>query len=478
MKARFLISIFFLGYSLVNAQSNTEKLVFVAPPYLQIGSNPSPQSLQLLWHTSDSTSTWKVEMKASGKKNWEQAGLPSYTTLAIAGVATHFVYRTSLSNLESGTTFSYRILKNGKEVFQSLAQAPKAINQPFRFVAFGDIGAGTVEAKEIANGVYRAKPDMLLVPGDIVYDYGLISEYQTKFWPIYNASQVDTVGVPLMRSVPFVAAVGNHDADSRDLDKNPGALAYYHYWDQPLNGPLGLEGSSLTPLLKGSDLNKKAFMTGAGNRYPVMANFSFNYGNAHYTVLDADTYVDWTDKALTDWVAKDLADAKDAEWRFVVYHHPGFSSAIDHFEQQQMRLLAPVFEKGKVDIVFNGHVHNYQRTFPMYFAPDKKGTLLVGGKDNKTIRGRVVNGRWTLDKSFDGKTNKNPKGVIYLITGAGGQELYNPEQENDPDSWQKYTDKFIAHLHSFTVVDIQGKKLTMQQLSANGNVLDSFEIDK
>jgi len=86
-----------------------------------------------------------------------------------------------------------------------------------------------------------------------------------------------------------------------------------------------------------------------------------------------------------------------------MFHHPGFSSSLDHFEQEQMRLLSPIFEKGKVDVVFNGHVHNYQRSFPMRFAPIKNGTLLVGGKDNKTIRGRVVVGPWKLDHAFDGK---------------------------------------------------------------------------
>jgi hypothetical protein len=209
-----------------------------------------------------------------------------------------------------------------------------------------------------------------------------------------------------------------------------------------------------------------------------MTNFSFNYSNAHYTILDADTYVDWTDKELTNWVAKDLADSKDMNWHFVVYHHPGFNSAREHYEQQQMRLLAPIFEKGNVDIVFNGHVHNYQRTYPMYFKPDNNGTLLVGGKDAATIHGRVVNGKWTLDKSFDGNTNTQPKGVIYIITGAGGQDLYNPEQQNDPDSWQKFTDKFISTIHSFTVVDINGKTATVQQEDADGKKLDVFTIIK
>ena len=37
-----------------------------------------------------------------------------------------------------------------------------------------------------------------------------------------------------------------------------------------------------------------------------MANFSFDYGNAHWTVLDANATVDWTDRELQEWVAKDL----------------------------------------------------------------------------------------------------------------------------------------------------------------------------
>ena len=470
-----LVSVTFLT---LFAQDKAGNGLFYAPPYLQIGARPDAQSLELLWQVTDTGAIWLAEHRTGDKGKWNVMAKPEATVVAVSGNTPHIVYRVALTSLTSGSNFTYRLLKNGKQVFVSQAEAPRSAGQSFRFIAFGDIGAGTKEAKQIANGVYNAKPALVLVPGDIVYDFGLISEYQKKFWPIYNANGIDSVGVPLMRSVPFVAAVGNHDADSRDMDKNPGALAYYHYWDQPLNGPVGKEGGSLVPMLKGNDANKKAFLDGAGSRYPRMANFSFNYGNAHYTILDADTYVDWTDKELTDWVAKDLADAKDITWHFVVFHHPGFNSSREHFEQQQMRLLAPVFEKGNVDIVFNGHVHNYQRSFPMQFKPDNKGTLMIGGKDNKTIRGRVVTGKWILDKSFNGAGNSKPKGVIYLVTGAGGQELYNPEQQNDADSWQKFTDKFISTIHSFTVADADGKKLTVRQLSAEGKELDSFTIIK
>jgi acid phosphatase type 7 len=281
-----------------------------------------------------------------------------------------------------------------------------------------------------------------------------------------------------MKSTLFVGAPGNHDTDTRDLDKFPDALSYYYFWNQPLNGPVGTEGSAGLPVVLGNDVNKKAFLAAAGENFPNMTNFSFNYGNAHWTIVDSNPYMDWTDSTLVKWVADDLEKAKDATWHFVMFHHPGFNSAREHYEQQHMRLLSPIFEKGKVDVVFNGHVHNYQRSYPIRFVTDRKGTLLVGGKDNKAVRGRVVNGKWKLDKNFDGKTNTTPQGVIYIVTGAGGQELYNPEQNNDPDSWQKFTDKFVSIEHSFTVADVDGKTLIIRQISADGKELDNFKIVK
>ena len=473
MRNRWLFTFLLISFNTVFAQE-----VFVTKPYLQIGHNPTTQSLQLLWHAYEAEAVWSVEYTNGVDNTFRKSEKISFTKVAVVNIAAHRVYHASLQGLVPGKRFSYRVIKDGKTVFSSDGQAIKSADQSYRFVAMGDIGAETPDQKKLAVQAYLTKPDFVVVPGDIVYETGLISDYRKKFWPVYNNDQTDTTGAPLMRSIPFIAAVGNHDADSRDLDKAPDALAYYMFLEQPLNGPVGKEGGAIVPVLKGSDANKKAFYEAAGESYPGMTNYSFNYGNAHWTVLDADTYVDWTDKELTDWVTKDLANSKDAIWHFVLFHHPGFNSSIDHYEQQHMRLLSPIFEKGKVDIVFNGHVHNYQRSFPMTFAPDKKGTLLVAGKDNKTIRGRVVPGAWKLDKTFDGKTNTSPKGVIYVITGAGGQELYNPEQTTDPDSWQKFTDKFISTVHSLTVADVNGKTLVIRQLDTNGKELDSFKIIK
>ena len=474
---KYFIAPILLFFSLaVKAQNNIQS-DFLAKPYLQIGKTPSPKSLQLLWHAAVSNDVWVAEYKNSDETDWKRSEAQTLSTVAVGSIAPFNVYSTSLTSLKPGTTFQYRVSKNGKVVFTSEAKSSKSREQPYRIAISGDMGAGLGTARKIAFEIYKTKPDMVAIAGDIVYNRGLVSEYKTKFWPVYNKDEADTSGAPLMRSIPFMASVGNHDALTRDLNGFPDALAYYHFWDQPLNGPDGKEGGTFVPALLGSDANKKAFYDGAGDKYPRMTNFSFDYGNAHWTVIDSNPYVDWNDSTLRDWLAKDLAAAANATWRFVLYHHPCFNSSRAHYEQQQMRLISPILETGKVDIVFAGHVHNYQRTYPLTFKPDNLGTQLVAGANNVRT-GKTVSGRWTLDKDFNGKRNTKPNGIIYITTGAGGQGLYNPEQTKDKDSWQKFTVKFESTIHSFTVMDVNGSVLTLSQVDINGKEVDRIKITK
>jgi acid phosphatase type 7 len=273
--------------------------------------------------------------------------------------------------------------------------------------------------------------------------------------------------------VPFIAAPGNHDTALNNFRRFPDALAYFLYWDQPLNGPSVTPGTAkATHVLTGSDEAQPTFLKEAGDRYPKMANYSFDYGNSHWTVLDANTYMDWSNGELRAWLTKDLAAAQSATWRFVAFHQPGFNSAKEHFAEQYMRLLSPLFEANHVDVVFSGHVHNYQRSFPLTFAPSPQPDGAAVGKHGE------VTGEWKLDKNFhDGATAK-PQGVIYIVSGGGGAELYNPEQQAEPSSWQGFTDKFISTIHSLSVVDVDGKTFRLKQLSETGEVLDSFQIAK
>jgi hypothetical protein len=133
-----------------------------------------------------------------------------------------------------------------------------------------------------------------------------------------------------------------------------------------------------------------------------------------------------------------------------------------------VRLLSPLFEKYGVDVVFSGHVHNYQRSFPLRFQPGKFDLS----------KSKEVDGVWKLDRSYDGVTKTKPNGVIYLVTGAGGNTLYNPEQEDDNKSWQEFTTKFVSKIHSLTDVEVTGKRAVFKQYDKNGKVIDQFVVTK
>ena len=93
-------------------------------------------------------------------------------------------------------------------------------------------------------------------------------------------------------------------------------------------------------------------------------------------------------------------------------------------------------------------------------------------------KGEQVGGDWVLDKNFDGIKNKKPKGVVYIVTGAGGQDLYNPEQTNMPNSWQPFTDKFFSTDNSLSYVTIEKNIFTFKQIASSGKVVDNFTIIK
>jgi acid phosphatase type 7 len=470
-----------------NAQAATTPVVLHSPdgpffvkPYLQLGPAPKSGTLVLMWHAADADADWTVEYRPGPGTRWQAAKAPAAQRVVVAGIEPHRVYQASLTGLESGVMFAYRVRNGGKVVFEADARAPKATGQPQRFVVFGDCGAGTPEQKAITYRTFLSKPDYVMITGDIVYGKGLISEYRDRFWPIYNADEpTPAAGAPLLRSTLFVAAAGNHDIASRDLGKTPDGLAYFYYWSQPLNGPVGPEGGPITAPVPGPSANKKAFLDAAGPAFPRMANFSFDYGDVHWTVLDANATVDWTNPELREWVKSDLAAARGATWRFVSFHQPGFNSSHEHFDEQYMRILAPVFEAGRVDLVFNGHVHNYQRSYPLRFVPvEQNGASPALGKDGKRPRSRHVDGKYTLDKTFNGQTDTTPEGVIYLVTGAGGQHLYNPEQQDDPASWQEFTYKHVSKVFSLTVVEVDGPTLTVRQMTPEGEDVDHFVVTK
>jgi hypothetical protein len=394
------------------------------------------------------------------------------------------VYESVVGDFAPGSVFEYRLKCDGAVVFTANGRARKSRQQPFRVVVFGDGGVDGPGQKAIAYRAFLEHPDLVAIAGDIAYNFGRMSEYWTEYFPIYNADSASPdVGAPLARAVPFVGAIGNHDAAETRLDHTfHDELAFFAYWSLPLNGPYAVAGRNTPPIPENAALTPRV-AAALGPKYPRMANYSFDFGSSHWTVLDANPYVDWTDPVLRNWVAQDLAKA-GATWKVVVFHQPGFNSSRAHFTEQQMRLLSDVLEAGGVDFVLSGHVHNYQRSVPLRFLPDlshdpkvEDGTGIMH-KPSETTLPYTIDGTFVYDRQFDGVRRTVPKGIIYVITGAGGARLYTPEQTANPASWQPFTTKLVADRQSLSVIDINETRLSFRQVAEDGSVIDHFTVTK
>jgi predicted phosphodiesterase len=450
---------------------------FIVKPYLQLGDLPrlSPaEPLRVLWQAAhDTGAKWAVDVRQAAGDPWRPA-VGAGGRLIAQPEAPYRLFSVPLTRLQPGAEFEYRVSKNGQVLFAAKGKARAAAEQPYRFVVTGDTGANTDQEKRIVYQVSRAQPDFFAIAGDIVYSTGRMSEYREKYFPIYNADIASPeTGAPLIRSRLSFAAPGNHDAGTGDLDRDPDGQAYFLNWALPLNGPNAQVGLPNTQVIKGPPDRVKAHLALLRPNFPRMANYSFDYGNAHWTFIDSNVYVDWSDAYLRNWLARDLAAARHATWKFVVFHHPPFSSSRVHFSEQQMRLVSDILEHRGVDLVFSGHVHNYQRTRPLKFLAKP-----AADRSFKSGNPYVVDGDFEIDGAFDGVKNTTPDGVLYIVTGAGGAGAYDPDQTDNVPTWQPYTMKLVSDVYSFTVVDVDRRSLTLRQISEMGDELDRMVVTK
>jgi len=471
MRALLLIS--FVGICITFASAQK---ILVAP-YLQPGNASSLSNEQkvLIWQTDSVPGKFVVTYQLKDNPKIQEAKI-SKVNLTFRGKSS-VLYRATLRSLVFDTLYTYRVSNDGAAL-ATATFATRSKKPHTNFVVLGDFGGGTTQQAAIAYQISKKKPQFVLTTGDNVYQDGLASEYQKNLFPYYMSSETDMAkGALIMNAVPVYMVLGNHDVRSDNLDQHPDGLAYFYYSDNPMNAPL--TSRTLTP--NGNSAAVSVFKKNTRPRFPRTSNFSFDYGNVHITCLDANDYVNPLDPALVEWMRQDIGKSK-ATWKMVAFHQPGFNSSQAHYDFQYMRLLSPLFESLKVDLVLAGHVHNYQRSVPLKFAPrmNEAGDQYIISPEGR------VDGAFTLDSEFDGVKDTTPNGIIYIVTGAGGGGLYDmklsqkPETwtHTPPENWVPFTKQLISHVHSFTLIETNGEKLTLQQIDLFGNVLDKIDVSK
>jgi calcineurin-like phosphoesterase family protein len=186
--------------------------------------------------------------------------------------------------------------------------------------------------------------------GDNVYSSGTTEQFEKCFTPSW--------GDPKRRIMKSLhPAPGNHEYYS------PNADPYYKYF-----GPA-------------------AGVVGKGY-------YSYDLAKWHIVVVNSELFVNslFTDsarKAQLDWVAHDLKDHK-ALCTIAYWHNPRFSSGW-HGNDTRFVPLWQVLYDHDVDLVLNGHDHDYERFAPMTPAgvlDSAKGIAeIVAGTGGEDLRG-------------------------------------------------------------------------------------------
>ena len=169
--------------------------------------------------------------------------------------------------------------------------------------------------------------------------------------------------------------------------------------------------------------------------------YSFDYANAHFTVLDTnDASSDGLGSAQLAWLENDLKNT-DAKWKFVLMHKSLYSAGSHAFDGEVIAMrsqLGKIFAENGVNVVFGGHDH----TFTTTYLVDKDGNAV-----DKTSKDGV---RYTGD------------GVLYITLGTLGTKFYT-YRENDMTTSKFNGDESMLHTldsQTFGKVKVDGETIT------------------
>lgn len=248
---------------------------------------------------------------------------------------------------------------------------------PIEMIVLGDFGDGGPDQREVAEMMREATIQrdiaVLVTTGDNFY-----SDDIDRIWNEPYSWLED-------RSIDVAAAWGNHDVVSetrRSLVRD--SLGPPGRW---YSAPLGPEGRLI--------------------------------------VLDSTNVAD---SSQTEWFEAELAEAGAPT--VVVFHHPAYSCGSHGNEEAIHEEWIPLIEDEQVDLVLNGHEHNYQR--------------------------------------FEaGETT-------YVVTGGGGRSL------TDLGECSTSTPRPLVsndQSHHFLLMRVDGEAIAIEAIAADGTSIDRFEID-
>jgi len=383
----------------------------LAPFNISVAMSEEPTtSRRLSWNTHPDAAATIVEVaKASdveqGGGGFEAAAVRRYEgTNALYHTnndGTMRVHKAVVDGLEPDTAYVYRVGDGAGHVSaEGEFRTAPVDGDRTKFLFFGDSQASDAAGfalwgETLRKGLADAPDAEFLVHAGDIVDHGH-EEEQWKLW--FAEAQAALMGTTL------VGLVGNHEVTGENPDA-PGDEG------QDFNSHFNFPGNGIEPL-KGS-------------------NYSFDYKNIHFAVLNSEYYYE----EQRDWLRADLAGTEQP-WKIVLFHRGPYGS---YYSTEAVKThWTPVFDEFGVDLVLNGHDHLYMKSYPM-----KGGVPVAEGE-----------------------------GTVYVIGGSSGPKFY--DRVDQP--WQEKV--FDRNIQIYSTVEVNGGALEFVAKTVDGEEVDRFTLKK
>jgi hypothetical protein len=421
------------GTGLLAATANSAKAATRARRTRAAAADGTPEQIHLTWGDNPASSvvvSWAspgqaVRARVRIGQRVVAAESRPYTD-GISG-ETVWTYHARVGGLRPGATYAYAVTAdndaNAADPFSATFRTAPAGRVPFRFTSFGDLATPNDawvlsygQSAYAVEAVESFQPLFHLLNGDLCYA-NLNPTAQPQVWRDFGNNNQTSAA-----NRPWMPCPGNHEVEFYNGPQ--GLTSYLARYTLPDNRVPGFGGrwysfrvgSVLFVSVDADDVvyqDAAAFVAGPAALTPAA-------GTGHPPVQPGTSFYlrGYSGGAQTAWLERTLAAGRrddSVDWIIVQMHQcAASSSATGNGSDLGIRQeWLPLFDRYQVDLVLNGHDHDYERSFPVRGADTGAGRDVTTGAVVNTLRPRPVT---TTDSGvFD-----TSQGTVHLILGCGG----------------------------------------------------------
>ncbi len=324
------------------------------------------------WYTPENGNT-DLQLTPTANYNGSFDGAKTYTG-SVTKYRGQYCHQVAVTDLAPGTAYTYRVGDAAKNLWsEACSFVTDDMDGSFSFITIADVQASSDENFAHAALTLKAAVDTLPEAEFTVNLGDYVNDNTNDEWDWY----FDNFAFGNNR-LTHVPVAGNHDGN-------------------------------ITNKLNTFNFRNTFCLDRSDNESLEGVYYSFDYGNAHFAVLNTNDMYPMS-QAQKNWLVNDMTNS-DATWKIILMHRSLYSAGknINKPDTIVMRdVLLPLIDKLDIDLVLSGHDHMYMRTAQVYGDKRVENVTTV----TETFRGEQTT--FAVD----------PEGTVYIIPSTAGTKRY------------------------------------------------------